>query len=61
MFLVLCPSGSVYASLLQAIGGVMSLVLCPSGSVYVSLLQAVDGVMSLASCPLVVSTPPFSR
>ena len=41
------PTGSVYASLLQAIDGVMSgLGFVPAGSVYASLLQVIDGVVS---------------
>ena len=52
------PAGSVYATLLQAIDGVMSVLsFVPAGSVYATLLKAIDGVMSLALYPQVVSTP----
>ena len=45
------PAGSVYASLLQAIDGVMVLALCPQVvSTPLSSLQAIEGVVSLALC-----------
>ena len=47
-------ASSSHASLLQAIGSVMSLALCLL-VVSLSLFQAIGSVMSLVLCPLVVS------